>query len=312
MPRNPVAILAAAFVAAAVGQAAAQEKEPAEGSISPEYFSVAGIAKDDALNIRATASAIGMTIARVPNGTQFRNLGCEMARGYLWCKVMAVEDERMIGWAPGRYLPGAVATDGSSAEAAATPAETAAGEADDGLMGSGSFDVPGKEAEKPPLAAGTVAGAGETVVPSGMGLPGIIQRPYSADAKGVVASLPDLLPLGEAQDTAKPAEAASAPRAAAVDAGAGGAATGAVPCARYLGQPMAMCRAMVAREGEGAAAVTVEWPDGGSRVIRFRDGKADGSDSSLPLQATREADLNMIRIGKTERFEITDALAFGG
>ncbi len=87
---------------------------------------------------------------------------------------------------------------------------------------------------------------------------------------------------------------------------------GEIPCARYLGQPMVMCRASVVREGAQAAAVTVSWPDGGRRVIRFKGGEMSGSDTTQPFRAVREADLNMIRIGKTERFEITDALVFGG
>ena len=43
-----------------------------------------------------------------------------------------------------------------------------------------------------------------------------------------------------------------------------------------------------------------------------RDGKPESSDSSEEFRFTREADLNMIRIGKGERFEIPEALPFGG
>ena len=74
---------------------------------------------------------------------------------------------------------------------------------------------------------------------------------------------------------------------------------------------MSMCRAAVTRLEPGAADVLVSLPDGASRTIRFRGGKPDGSDSSQPLQATREGSLNLIRIGKAERFEILDALALG-
>ena len=61
----------------------------------------------------------------------------------------------------------------------------------------------------------------------------------------------------------------------------------------------------------GVADVAISLPDGGSRIIRFRAGKPDGSDSSEPMHFTREGSLNMIRIGKAERFEILDALALG-
>ncbi|WP_363451352.1 hypothetical protein [Mesorhizobium sp.] len=57
--------------------------------------------------------------------------------------------------------------------------------------------------------------------------------------------------------------------------------------------------------------MTVTWPDGGTRVITFRDGKPAGSDSSDEFRFTREGTLNMIRVGVSERFEITDQLALG-
>lgn len=88
-------------------------------------------------------------------------------------------------------------------------------------------------------------------------------------------------------------------------------ATGEIPCARYVGQPMTRCTASVRRGGDGKADVTVAWPDGGTRVIGFYDGKPAGANSRGEFRFTREGDLNMIRVGVSERFEITDALAFG-
>jgi hypothetical protein len=55
----------------------------------------------------------------------------------------------------------------------------------------------------------------------------------------------------------------------------------------------------------------VAWPDGGQRIIDFRDGKPDKTDSPDDLRFTREGDLNMIRVGKTERFEVPDAMLTG-
>jgi len=89
-------------------------------------------------------------------------------------------------------------------------------------------------------------------------------------------------------------------------------ATGDIPCARYFGQPMTQCAVTVTRGSAGEAEVAVTWPDGGERVIRFHGGKPDGSDAPEDIRVTRESDLHMIRIGKGERFEIPDALAFGG
>lgn len=88
-------------------------------------------------------------------------------------------------------------------------------------------------------------------------------------------------------------------------------ATGEIPCARYVGQPMTRCRAGVSRSGAGKADVTVTWPDGGTRVIGFYDGKPAGANARGEFRFTHEGGLNMIRVGVSERFEITDALAFG-
>ncbi|WP_274628700.1 SH3 domain-containing protein [Arvimicrobium flavum] len=89
-------------------------------------------------------------------------------------------------------------------------------------------------------------------------------------------------------------------------------ATGDIPCARYFGQPMSACQAGVSRGSKGEAEVLVVWPDGGERIIRFRNGEPDSSDATEDIRFTRESDLHMIRIGKSERFEIPNALAFGG
>ncbi|HEY5818409.1 MAG TPA: SH3 domain-containing protein [Mesorhizobium sp.] len=85
----------------------------------------------------------------------------------------------------------------------------------------------------------------------------------------------------------------------------------AIPCARYLGQPMGQCQASAEPGEAGGVSVTVAWPDGGQRIIDFRDGKPDKTDSPDDLRFTREGDLNMIRVGKTERFEVPDAMLTG-
>ncbi|WP_027143254.1 SH3 domain-containing protein [Mesorhizobium sp. WSM3626] len=84
-----------------------------------------------------------------------------------------------------------------------------------------------------------------------------------------------------------------------------------IPCARYVGQPMAPCAASVTRKGTDKADVTVTWPDGGSRVISFDAGLPTSSDAGSNFRFTREGKLNMIRIGVAERFEITDTVVLG-
>ena len=93
-------------------------------------------------------------------------------------------------------------------------------------------------------------------------------------------------------------------------------ATGQVPCAQDLGQPMGQCDFSVARSGGGYATVVIKKNDGRSRIIFFRMGRPIGADTSEAdysgeFKAAREGDLNLIRVG-TERYEIPDAVVLGG
>lgn len=92
-------------------------------------------------------------------------------------------------------------------------------------------------------------------------------------------------------------------------------ASGSIPCARSPDQPLGECPFGVARAGGGYATVVVTRPGGGTRAIFFRMGRPIGADTSEAdpgdFAATREGDLNRIRIG-TERYEIPDAVILGG
>jgi hypothetical protein len=93
-------------------------------------------------------------------------------------------------------------------------------------------------------------------------------------------------------------------------------ATGEIPCARTAGQTTARCKFGVVRKGNGNAAVTVFWPDGGSRVITFENGipasfDRSQADGDARMIVNRNADLFMISIGD-QRFEIFDAIVNGG
>ncbi len=52
-----------------------------------EFFVVEGVAFNDLLNIRATPSAGGKLVGRLPNGTALRNHGCKENNGANWCDV---------------------------------------------------------------------------------------------------------------------------------------------------------------------------------------------------------------------------------
>lgn len=93
-------------------------------------------------------------------------------------------------------------------------------------------------------------------------------------------------------------------------------ATGEVPCARDQGQPMARCRFGVARQGNGAAVVTIFWPDGGQRAIFFEKGKPayfdqSQADGDARMKVRQDGDLFVIGIGQ-QRFEIPEAVISGG
>jgi hypothetical protein len=93
-------------------------------------------------------------------------------------------------------------------------------------------------------------------------------------------------------------------------------ATGKIPCAQHKGQPMGACDFGVARAGGGTAAVAITRPDGRTRVIFFKAGRAVAADLSqadgdMSFGATQEADLYLIRAGN-ERYEIPEAAIYGG
>ncbi|WP_292277062.1 SH3 domain-containing protein, partial [Mesorhizobium sp.] len=121
--RSTLQILFAAQLLVAVLPAFAQDAPETVISI------IGGLAPDDLLNIRATASAGGKVTARLPNGVAVKNLGCNVVNGYPWCKIEDTQGAKIVGWAPARYLsPGnpAPAPDDSAApvtEVSASPAE---------------------------------------------------------------------------------------------------------------------------------------------------------------------------------------------
>jgi len=98
--------------------------------------------------------------------------------------------------------------------------------------------------------------------------------------------------------------------------GSGFTATGQIPCARNVGQPMAQCDFGVVRKGNGNGTLTVFWPDGGTRVIVFKNGTPASFDQSqadgdVRINVDRKADLLTVTIG-AQRFEIPDAVIYGG
>jgi hypothetical protein len=108
--------------------------------------------------------------------------------------------------------------------------------------------------------------------------------------------------------------AAAAPRPSrdALVAGTNYNATAEVPCIASEGAAKSRCKAGVMRMAGGEATVEIKTPDGGQRHIYFKDGKPDSSDANAPMRSTRQGDVNIIRIGTVEVYEVPDAFVVGG
>lgn len=233
---------------------------------------VTNLAPGDLLNVRATPSPIGKTEARLPSGSSVKNLGCNDVNGHRWCKVEDIANPQLAGWAPARYL-------NPENPVAVSDADT--------------------------------LGAGASSATTDLPLPGLTARLGDPEAAQTAAEIIGKTAIEDAYTMAFAAD----PSAGEIEAPAPNApaptATGEVPCARYIGQPMTSCAASIVRMDGGKADVTVTWPDGGTRVISFSAGLPAGSNAPGDFRFTREGSLSIVRVGVSERFEITDALALG-
>ncbi len=73
------------------------------------------------------------------------------------------------------------------------------------------------------------------------------------------------------------------------------------------------CDAFVIRRGfDGSATVEIPQADSVMRRILFVKGKPVASDSPYPVVFTRKVDLTIVTFDTDERYEIPDALVFGG
>lgn len=88
--------------------------------------------------------------------------------------------------------------------------------------------------------------------------------------------------------------------------------TGQLPCATRIGQPMTSCPFRAARGTPGTAAIWIALPQGGERYVAFADGVATETDPGLSLSTQRIPEITLLQIGDAERYEIPDAIVFGG
>ncbi|MER9331571.1 SH3 domain-containing protein [Mesorhizobium sp. M0488] len=238
---------------------------------APFISIVTGLAPDDLLNVRSEPSPIGKTEARLAAGASVRNLGCNDIGGRQWCKIES-DNPKAIGWTPARYL--------LPVNPATVPDQPA-----DAAAATDAGEAPAQPPPAPPPDLTARLGAADPAAPE-----------KSMKSAAVTAMLDA---YGLALAAAEPPPAALVPGAIEI------------PCARNVGQPMTLCAASVVHKGSDKADITVTWPDGGTRVISFDGGLPAGSDAGSEFRFTREGSLSMIRVGVSERFEITDAVAFG-
>jgi len=318
---------------------------------TPFISIVSGLAPDDLLNVRAKPSPIGKTETRLANGASVRNLGCNDIDGHQWCKVVTDNPKASGWTPARYLIPVNPATvpDSDMATSADDPAVATkdAGPPPDATPPP-VVDAAPAATQPPADLTARLGGESHAAVPEAPMKSAATTA--MQDAYGLALAAQENAPTGEVPDAAPPVQdmaAAGDSGAATADAApagslpvptprpepAGAAAavdtqtvaelppaqppalsTGGtvnIPCARYVGQPMTSCAAKVVHKGTDRADVTVTWPDGGTRVISFYSGLPAGSNARGDFRFTREGSLSMIRVGVSERFEITDAVAFG-
>lgn len=70
----------------------------------PDRWMVTGVPAGDRLSVRASPSAGAALVGRLRNGEVVRNLGCRSIDGSRWCRVSALGEGGVRGWANGRFL----------------------------------------------------------------------------------------------------------------------------------------------------------------------------------------------------------------
>jgi hypothetical protein len=68
------------------------------------YVTVAGLPRNDTLNIRTGPSTRDPVVAAVSEGRLFKLIQCLTTGGQEWCEVEAYNSRTLRGWAAGRYL----------------------------------------------------------------------------------------------------------------------------------------------------------------------------------------------------------------
>ena len=89
-------------------------------------------------------------------------------------------------------------------------------------------------------------------------------------------------------------------------------ASGSIPCKYGPGVPTSSCDFTVTRMAGGEATVHIMTPDGGERYIYFENGMVSSTDAAGGFETEIEGDLTIIELDTGERYEIPEAVVFGG
>jgi hypothetical protein len=318
----------------------------------PDHYRVTGILAGRSLDLRGQANADAPDIGRIPADAKcLRNLGCQgglsfdefnhlsesekqrrLATNPRWCKV---EYQGATGWVEGRFL-----TEDACADTAPGQEQRMVAFPD----GKQSTTVKGRIQGRGFVDYRVNAGAGQTLAVTLRG--SHVQNyfnvlPPSSEAAMFIGSssgnrFAAMLPMeGEytirvyLMRAAARRNAASRytlgialtgkplpPIPATVDALIPGTqfhASATLACTSADDPRLSTCEAFVIRRNfDGTATVEVRRPDASKRRILFVQGRPVASDATGPVTFTRRGDLSIIDIGPGERFNIPDALVFGG
>ncbi|MDX5362215.1 MAG: SH3 domain-containing protein [Alphaproteobacteria bacterium] len=154
------------------------------------------------------------------------------------------------------------------------------------------------------------------VSPPASSVTGWVAGDYLVEASGENATqLPSMAPAGRAGGSA--GGNLDRPVGGVRPEGSAFTATGLTQCSLSRDAATQTCEFGVIREGNGNGTVIMFWPESGTRVIYFEDGRPvsfdrSQADSGKDMSVTREdSDTSIVFIGE-ERYVLPDAIIFGG
>ncbi|NBN65440.1 SH3 domain-containing protein [Pannonibacter tanglangensis] len=287
---------------------------------------VTGLQAGDRLNLRAGPGQRFAVLDELPNGTLLRNLGCEAGGQTEWCKVALGNEEGISGWVNRRFIAEARTSPGQPPQPAPLPGPMPDLGPDfaDGLAGGPDHWLVTGLAGGDTLNMRSAPGTGNPVV--GQLANGMVVRNLGCRMAGasrwcqVATGLNDRIIgwvserfLVEAGSPAGPgAPVPVRPEQVRPERPRPGQEiTGLLPCSPGPGRPMRTCPFRALRGDPGTVSIRITLPTGRERTVEFRGGRVVATDPGLSFSAERTGDLTLLRIGG-ERYEIADALPFGG